>query len=123
MTATELAQDGNGDFRYKANISDVGIYRDDIETSEQFLRKELVLVLSLGFDNVRFQSFQGCIFVIEEYIHLLKCRLRCQAYPLYLRLEGLPHHDKNHVENIINGFVLFTASQSSSEKILKPSAG
>lgn len=70
MTATELAQDGNGDFRYKANISDVGIYRDDIETSEQFLRKELVLVLSLGFDNVRFQSFQGVRHTL--YIYDLK---------------------------------------------------
>lgn len=75
----------------KSETSDFGLYWDDIENSEEFRRHQIRVILTLGFDGVRFRKLT-----------------RFESYPIYLRLEGLPFHEKTRYENSLIAGALFT---------------
>ncbi|KAL6728859.1 hypothetical protein Aduo_010593 [Ancylostoma duodenale] len=82
------------------DTADFPQYREDVETSAEFASNVIKIVLTLNFDGVK-----------------LKKLLRCDAYPVYLRFEGLPFKQKSRPENSILAAVLFSA-RPPSEKIL-----
>ncbi|VDP08778.1 unnamed protein product [Heligmosomoides polygyrus] len=84
----------------KAETSDFDMYWDDIETAEEFRGHQLTVVLTVGFDGVRFSKLT-----------------RFEAYPIYVRLEGLPFHEKTKPDNALLAGALFTM-RTPSETVL-----
>ncbi|KAL6742633.1 hypothetical protein Aduo_015764 [Ancylostoma duodenale] len=86
--------------RVKENTSDFPQYKGDIENAGEFANNEIDVVLTINFDGVK-----------------LKKLLRYDAYPVYLRLEGLPFEHKSRPENNILAAVLFS-SKVPTERLL-----
>ncbi|RCN26011.1 hypothetical protein ANCCAN_28270 [Ancylostoma caninum] len=85
----------------RPNTSDFDDYRNDIESRGDFSKRNLRIILTLNFDGVN-----------------LKNIMRCNAWPIYLRLEGLPFKEKNMLENNILAAIMFT-SKNPTERLLR----
>ncbi|CAJ0602070.1 unnamed protein product [Cylicocyclus nassatus] len=81
---------------FLSETSDFGLYREDMETHEEFSSKRLNVILTLNTDGVTFKKLT-----------------KSQAWPLYVRLEGLAHAQKNSFENMILPGILFTSKTPS----------
>ncbi|EYC22858.1 hypothetical protein Y032_0016g2991 [Ancylostoma ceylanicum] len=86
----KIHENQNGDRTVLSESTDFDVYRNDIESFEDFRNHRLNLLLTLSTDGVTFKKLS-----------------RSQAWPLYLRIEGLPYHEKNRYENIILSGILF----------------
>ncbi|RCN38791.1 hypothetical protein ANCCAN_15266 [Ancylostoma caninum] len=82
-------QMGN-DFPLRSDTADFPIYKRDIEIPAAFEDRHITIVLTLNWDGVRFKRLS-----------------RSQAWPVYLRLEGLPFNEKQKPENVIFAGVTF----------------
>ncbi|PIO60583.1 hypothetical protein TELCIR_17919 [Teladorsagia circumcincta] len=76
------------------------LYKRSIETLTEFDERKIKIVLTLNFDGVK-----------------LKKLSRSEAWPIYIRLEGLPFKEKNKIENIILAGITFTR-KTPTEKLL-----
>ncbi|VDP04973.1 unnamed protein product [Heligmosomoides polygyrus] len=83
----------------KAETSNFDMYWDDIETAEVFRGHQLTVVLTVGFDGVRFRKLT-----------------RFERYPIYVRL-GVAVHEETNAENALLAGALFTM-RTSSETVL-----
>ncbi|VDO99308.1 unnamed protein product [Heligmosomoides polygyrus] len=72
------------------NVSDFPAYERDIESDEEFASKKIRVVLTMNFDGVLFNKLT-----------------RSQAWPIYIRLEGLQFNMKNDPENMILPAITF----------------
>ncbi|RCN48499.1 hypothetical protein ANCCAN_05495 [Ancylostoma caninum] len=77
---------------HRPETPDFGQYREDIERPEEYGRRRIKVVLTLNFDGVKMRRLS-----------------RTEAWPVYLRLEGLPSDDKNNAENILLPAIMFVA--------------
>ncbi|KIH61433.1 hypothetical protein ANCDUO_08297 [Ancylostoma duodenale] len=84
----------------RLNTSDFAQYHGDIESPSEFDANKINIVLTLSIDGVK-----------------LKKLLRSEAWPIYLRLEGLPFKEKNNPEHNILAAIMFT-SKTPSEALL-----
>ncbi|WKY05429.1 hypothetical protein Q1695_005998 [Nippostrongylus brasiliensis] len=62
----------------------------EIESFSRFRNSEITVVLTMSVDGVRFKKLS-----------------RSEAWPIYIRLEGLPSKEKNKYENIMLAGILF----------------
>ncbi|VDL82713.1 unnamed protein product [Nippostrongylus brasiliensis] len=65
-------------------------YLQEIESFSRFRNSEITVVLTMSVDGVRFKKLS-----------------RSEAWPIYIRLEGLPSKEKNKYENIMLAGILF----------------
>ncbi|VDP06895.1 unnamed protein product [Heligmosomoides polygyrus] len=72
-----------------------------METILEFLSKQIRVVLTLNFNGVVFRKLA-----------------RCQAWPIYIRLEGLPCRMKNNASNMLIAGVMFLR-KTPTETLLK----
>ncbi|KAK6017551.1 hypothetical protein OSTOST_16924 [Ostertagia ostertagi] len=66
-------------------------YKRSIETLTEFDERKIKIILTLNFDGVK-----------------LKKLSRSEAWPIYIRLEGLPFKEKNKIENVVLAGITFT---------------
>ncbi|KAL6734967.1 hypothetical protein Aduo_005453 [Ancylostoma duodenale] len=76
----------------RPETSDFRQYREDIERPDDYVRHRLNVVLTLNFDGVK-----------------LKKLSRNEAWPVYLRIEGLPSGEKDKPNNILLPAIMFIA--------------
>ncbi|KAK6019460.1 hypothetical protein OSTOST_14904 [Ostertagia ostertagi] len=75
-------------------------YKRSIETLTEFDERKMKIILTLNFDGVK-----------------LKKLSRSEAWPIYMRLEGLPFKEKNKIENVLLAGITFTR-KAPTEKLL-----
>lgn len=83
-----------------SDTCDFPLYRGDMENVSEFRQKRLNLILTVSCDGVQFKKLS-----------------RSEAWPVYLRIEGLRFHHKNRYENIVLSGITFSR-KSPSEQIL-----
>lgn len=87
--------------RLRTETSYFPAYEADIETFLEFLSQQIRVVLTINFDGVVFKKLT-----------------RSQAWPIYIRLEGLPYRMKNNASNMLIAGVMFLR-KTPTETLLK----
>lgn len=80
-----------------SDTCDFPLYREGMESVDEFRRRRLNLILTISCDGVRFKLS------------------RSEAWPVYLRLEGLRLQQKNRFENIVLSGIMFSRKPPTEE--------